>query len=168
MSRLSIAALVLSFAALLLGVAGPALDPAVLREQISFADAAAQRAEPVQPEGERSLHEEAGRWLARKIRERNDRAAQEERTAAPAPVEEPGLFGSSARFVVPIVVLIALSGAALAVVDWLRTRAVRGNLTAAVVAGAAIALPFVWTALATAMAFAGVLIALVIVGAIVG
>ena len=173
MSRLSIAALALAFAALVLGVAGPALDPTVLREQISFADAATRPSEraPAEQQGERSLREEAGRWLARKIRERNERAEQERGDQAPElqkHAEPEGLFGSLAGYVVPAVVLIALAGACLAVVDWLRTRAVRPNLTVLAIAGAAIALPFAWSALAIAMSFAGVLVALAIVGVILG
>lgn len=173
MSRLSIAALVLAFAALVLGVAGPAVDPAVLREQLSFADAATRPSErePAEQQGERSLREEAGRWLARKIRERNERAEQERGDQAPEPpkpTEPEGLFGSLAEYVVPAVVLMALAGAGLAVVDWLRTRAVRPNFTVLVIAGAAIALPFAWSALTIAMSFAGVLIALAIVASILG
>jgi hypothetical protein len=82
--------------------------------------------------------------------------------------EAEGLFGSLAGDVVPAVVPIALAGACLAVVDWLRMRAVRPNLTVLAIAGAAIALPFAWSALAIAMSFAGVLVALAIVGVILG
>jgi hypothetical protein len=85
MSRLSIAALALAFAALVLGVAGPALDPAVRRKQISFADAATRPGEraPAEQQGERSLRDKAGRWLAKKIHERAEQERGDHAARAP-------------------------------------------------------------------------------------
>lgn len=166
MSRLSIAALVLAFAAFALGVGGPALDPAVLDEQLAFAERATERSgrPPAEEAGERGLKEEAARWLTRNIRERNDRAEAE----AAQPAAAPGLFGSLAPYVVPATMLIALAAIGLAAVDWLRTRALRRNLTAALVAGAAIVLPFAWSAVAIGVTVAAIMIALFLVGSVLG
>jgi len=166
MSRLSIAGLVLAFAAFALGVGGPALDPAVLKEQLAFAERVTEKsgAPPTQEAGERGFKEEATRWLTRKIRERNDRDDGQ----AAQPAAAPGVFVGVAPYVVPATMLIAVAAIGLAVADWLRTRALRPNLTAALVAGAAIVLPFAWSAVAIGVTVAAIMIAIFLVGSALG
>ncbi|WP_020178203.1 hypothetical protein [Methylopila sp. M107] len=172
MSRLSLAALIFAFAAFAIGAAAPVLDPAVLEQQLALARRVAAQPEPVEPtsaEREPGFREEAGRWIARKIRERNARAeADESRAASPGRETGAGLFGAAAPYLVPLQYLLALAGLGFALVDWLRTRALRRNATAGVVALGALLIPFAWGAIGVAMGVVGAFVAILLVMGLLG